>query len=156
MSVPAFKSVAFASVALFALFHSANADAQPKMETATLEVMVTGLQADTGTVWIGVYASQEDWQNQREHAAGQVEVIDGRASARFEDVQSGTLGVQVFHDANDNGDFDKNMLGMPRERYGFSNNPFPRMRGANWDEAVFSLEPGQTGTVTIELQGALG
>lgn len=154
MSVFALKSAAFASAAMFALLDTPQALAQAEKETAQLEVVVSGLRAETGSVWVGVYTSEADWEAQKEHAAGQFEVADGQVVAHFETVQAGALGVQVFHDANSNGDFDKNMLGIPRERYGFSNNPFPRMRGASWAEAAFTVEPDTISTVTIELQGA--
>lgn len=34
----------------------------------------------------------------------------------------GTYGIAVYHDINANQKFDRNMLGLPKEAYGFSNN----------------------------------
>lgn len=36
---------------------------------------------------------------------------------------TGVYGVAVYHDANGNGRIDRNMIGLPAEAYGFSNNP---------------------------------
>lgn len=34
----------------------------------------------------------------------------------------GYYAIQVYHDENGNGDLDKNAIGVPTEKYGFSNN----------------------------------
>lgn len=46
-----------------------------------------------------------------------------------------------MHDENGNGTLDKTVLGIPKEGYGFSNNP-RLMRRARFDEAVFELPEG--------------
>ena len=38
-------------------------------------------------------------------------------------VSPGAYGVAVYHDANANHDFDRTVVGMPAEGFGFSNNP---------------------------------
>jgi len=37
--------------------------------------------------------------------------------------QPGAYAVAVYHDANANHDFDRTIVGMPTEAFGFSNNP---------------------------------
>ena len=56
-------------------------------------------------------------------------------------------------DENGNEKLDRNFLGIPSERFGFSNLS-PRMRRASWDEAVFNHAERQT--VTVDLVGAGG
>jgi uncharacterized protein (DUF2141 family) len=152
----ALKAVALASAALFALAFTPLAESQDAEAPAQLEITIDGLRSDAGRVWVGVYASQEDWDVQTETAQSWVEVEDGVARVRFTGLPSGEVALQAFHDANDNHDFDTNVLGIPRERYGFSNNPRPRFRSADWEEAVFDLAPGEERDMTITLQGARG
>ncbi|MET0808503.1 MAG: DUF2141 domain-containing protein, partial [Pseudoxanthomonas sp.] len=45
------------------------------------------------------------------------------------------------HDENGNGKLDTNVMGMPLEGYGFSNNP-QVMRKPTWDEARFTVGDG--------------
>lgn len=47
----------------------------------------------------------------------------------------------VTHDENGNGTLDTNLIGMPLEGYGFSNNPAV-MRKPTWDEAAFDVGAG--------------
>ncbi len=46
-------------------------------------------------------------------------------------------GVIVYHDLNANGKLDRNILGIPREPYGFSNNPSTRFGPPDFDKASF-------------------
>ena len=45
----------------------------------------------------------------------------GVVRAVIGDLPPGTYAISVYHDANGNQELDTNMLGMPREGYGFSN-----------------------------------
>ena len=151
------KTVALASAALFALHFAPAAQAQdPSEASAALSLTIDGLTADSGRVWVGVYDSADAWEAQEETRSVWAEIEDGQAVLVIEDAPVGALGVQVFHDANGNQDFDTNMLGVPRERYGFSNNPRPPFRGANWDEAMFDLAPGERRDMTISVHGVRG
>jgi uncharacterized protein (DUF2141 family) len=56
----------------------------------------------------------------------QVVVIeDGKASFRFRGLPAGAYALVVFHDANDNGRIDHNLLRLPTEALGFSNGFVP-------------------------------
>jgi uncharacterized protein (DUF2141 family) len=63
----------------------------------------------------------------------------------FDPVPPGTYAVKMFQDANRNGKFDFNWLGIPAERYGFSNNAQPdwmRLAPPGFDAAKIVLNPG--------------
>ncbi|WP_375547995.1 DUF2141 domain-containing protein [Oceanicaulis alexandrii] len=151
-----FKAAALASAALFSLAFTPMAESQDAPAAAQLEIMIDGLRTDRGRVWVGLYASQSDWDAQTETAQGWALIEDGVARVRLAGLPSGDVALQAFHDANGNNDFDTNFLGIPQERYGFSNNPRPKFRGANWEEAVIELAPGEVRDLTISLQGARG
>jgi hypothetical protein len=48
--------------------------------------------------------------------------------------------VAVFHDENMNGQLDKNMFGIPKEGYGFSNNPKKSIGPPKFADAKFQLD----------------
>ena len=45
----------------------------------------------------------------------------GRSSSGSENVKPGNYAIAVFHDLNGNGKLDRNLIGLPSEPYGFSN-----------------------------------
>lgn len=57
---------------------------------------------------------------------------------RFDGVPAGRYALMVIHDENGNGTLDTNLVGMPVEGYGFSNNPRV-MRKPTFDEAAFDV-----------------
>ncbi len=60
-------------------------------------------------------------------------------------VPPGVYAVKMFQDVNRNEKFDFNWLGIPSERYGFSNNARPnwfRMSAPTFEEAKIELKPG--------------
>ena len=81
------------------------------------------------------------------HAA----IDGGRAVCDFTDLAPGTYAVIVFHDENLNGKLDKNFLGMPQEGYGASNNVRPKLSAPAFKDASFSVSPGATSTLTIQM-----
>jgi uncharacterized protein (DUF2141 family) len=46
-----------------------------------------------------------------------------QATCRFKDVRYGDYAIVAFHDENHDGEFNQNWLGMPKEGFGFSQNP---------------------------------
>jgi uncharacterized protein (DUF2141 family) len=63
----------------------------------------------------------------------------------FDPVPPGIYAVKMFQDANRNGKFDFSWLGLPAERYGFSNNAQPdwmRLAAPGFDDAKIVLQPG--------------
>lgn len=66
-------------------------------------------------------------------------------------IKPGTYAVKLFQDFNRNGAFDMNWLGLPLEKYGFSNDARPMFSEPSFDATKFELRPG-TNTITIHLQ----
>ena len=67
----------------------------------------------------------------------------------FPGVPPGTYAVKMFQDVNRNEKFDFNWLGIPSERYGFSNNAKPnwiRMSPPDFDAAKIALKAGANWT----------
>lgn len=140
------------------LLHAAQAvdgGASEGRDVARLTVYVTGAASEEGTVWIGLYAGQAAFESGDETASATLPADADGVEAVFDGLTPGAYGVIAFHDRNADGDFTRNFIGIPQERYGFSNNPRPRFRAADWDEAVFELD-GVEERLEIELLGAGG
>ena len=63
---------------------------------------------------------------------------------RVENVPPGTYAAQAFHDENGNGELDRNILGLPKEAMGFSNDAPMRMGPPRFDSAAFTVQPKDT------------
>lgn len=116
-----------------------------------LTVTVTDIRAAKGTLRVAVVNSEAGWNNQEKPVAfEQVAVTEKDIASksvvlRFS-LPAGTYGVQVMHDENDNGKLDTNVMGIPVEGYGFSNNPMV-MRRALFSEGQFAVTDAPTAIV---------
>ncbi|MGH8027562.1 MAG: DUF2141 domain-containing protein [Pseudoxanthomonas sp.] len=119
--------------ALIAALSSASALA------GDLTVKLHGIRAQTGLVKVAVVDSQQAWDGKAAPVQGDGAPPTGEdASFTFNDLKPGSYAVMITHDENGNGKLDTNVVGMPLEGYGFSNNP-KVMRKPTWDEARFEI-----------------
>ena len=72
-------------------------------------------------------------------------------SVVFKNIPKGRYAIAVFLDENDNYKLDKNFFGIPKEKYGFSNNVLPSLRPATFEESSFDLQQQET-ELTINLK----
>lgn len=120
-------------------------------QAADLTVTLSDIRATTGLIKIGLVDSADGWNGKAKPVQGTGAPPSGDTQAfTFKDVAPGRYAVMVTHDENGNGKLDTNMLGMPTEGYGFSNNPRV-MRKPTFDEAVFDV--GSDGArINVELR----
>ncbi len=99
-------------------------------------VDVTGFEQTQGQVMIALHDQAQDFSGDK--ALRQGRVSPQAAHWCTTDLPNGTYAIKLFHDANDNGALDTNLLGIPKERYGFSNNP-KGLGPASFEAARFSV-----------------
>lgn len=97
--------------------------AQASDENRTVvTVRVLGAGSDDGTMRLAVYISPDGF-NDPEQALGidSWKIRNGVCEGRFGIPQSVTeLAIAAYHDVNNNGKLDRNAIGIPSERYGFT------------------------------------
>lgn len=93
-----------------------------KSQAGDLKVVVKNARSNKGKVWIALSNSESDY-NQKESAfkKADVSIENNTGIYTFEDLPYGVYAIKVFHDENANDVLDKNVFGLPKERYGFSN-----------------------------------
>jgi uncharacterized protein (DUF2141 family) len=68
------------------------------------------------------------------------------------DLTPGVYAIKTFQDENKNEKMDFSWLGLPLERFGFSNDAKPFLDQPSFDEAKFELRPGPNETkITLRL-----
>ncbi|MCB8822982.1 DUF2141 domain-containing protein [Microvirga rosea] len=115
---------------------------------ATLVIRAEGIQPGNGTVYAGVCDKSFDetscpYKDREPARAGVVEM-------RIRNVKPGVYAVAVFQDLNGNGSLDRNLIGLPREPYGFSNDT-GRRGPPSFQEALVTIQEPST-TVTIPVR----
>ncbi len=123
---------------------------------ADIRVEVVGFPDTRGRCACALYNHAEGFPSDRKqvylNAAGKIG-DDLKAVCDFKNVPSGTYAIALFHDAKLTGKMAKNMLGIPQEGYGFSNDAKPHALSApTFQECAFQHNASQPTNLTIKLQ----
>ncbi len=89
-----------------------------------LAIDVTGIRSGDGRVLLALHQERADigFPDDRGAMAGVwMNAVPGTFSLVFPDLAKGRYAVSVMHDENGDGLLDANLLGVPTEGYGFSN-----------------------------------
>jgi uncharacterized protein (DUF2141 family) len=116
--------------------------AEDGQKTRMVEVRIFGAASDDGTMRIAMYVKPDgfnDSEKALDTASWRIEdgVCVGKLQMPFEIEK---MAVAAYHDANGNGELDRNALGIPSERYGFSNNARGVTGPPTFEESVVTID----------------
>lgn len=112
-------------------------------EQVQLQITVEGAASDAGRVLIAILDSESEYDSENGKAvATAVWPVHERKAAGYFALPPGEYAVRLFHDENDNGEFDTNFLGIPLESYGFSNNVYAPFGPPSFQRAKVELQSG--------------
>jgi uncharacterized protein (DUF2141 family) len=140
-----------ATVLLVALTGSAaSADKQLEAQVSQTEelapphydlvVEISGIESIAGDLRIAVFDSPATFVD--EPLVSEVIPVERTTAVWSVRLPAGRYAVAVIHDEDSNGKLNTNFLGMPRERYGFSNQARGRFGAPSFKDASFELEAG--------------
>ncbi|MFC0252791.1 DUF2141 domain-containing protein [Massilia consociata] len=109
---------------------------------ATVEVRVSGVAGGKGKVNVAV-CDRERFLKQCAYSAS-VPAQAGETVVSLKDIPPGTWAVLAYQDENDNGQLDRNFIGIPKEKYGFSRDAASRFGPPSFDAAAIEVGEGTT------------
>ncbi len=119
-------------------------------EPGVLEVTVTGVRSAAGHVLVAICDKATFLQPSCEYH-GRVAAVAGSVVVRITGIPPGTYAAQAYQDENDNNKIDRNVLGIPAEGIGFSNDARMLFGPPSFNEAAFVLTQGG-GTISFRLR----
>ena len=114
---------------------------------ADLSVNVADGPAAEATLYVALYDSAAAFAGSKSLAAQTLPLSAGAAQLRFSGLPPGRYALRVFADENGNGKLDTNPVGMPIERYGFSNDAKGNRGAPDFEAAALNLESADVQTV---------
>lgn len=118
-----------------------------------IHVKILNIRNSTGTVACALFESPTGFPVDFLSLATNVMIIKIRktqARCDFEDIPPGTYAMAVIHDENMNGKLETNLLGVPTEGYGFSNDAKGMVGAPSFSAASFQYD-GQNLDLTMSL-----
>lgn len=113
----------------------------PSTETdCTLRIHVDGLRNSTGVVGAAIFRSPDGWPEDMKKALNHwptpIAPNAHDATAVMKNLPPGNYGVVAIHDENRNRKLDRNFLGIPKEGFGFANNPHVGLSAPSYQAAL--------------------
>lgn len=138
---------------LAALPRAAAQDSTPS--GCTLRIHVDGLRNSNGVVGSILFKSPDGWPEDRNKSFrnGPTPIAPNarQAIVVWDHLPPGDYGVAVIHDENRNARLDRNFIGIPKEGFGFANNPHVALSAPSFSAAIVRVHCPVTDT-SIHLQ----
>jgi len=116
-----------------------------------LRVTITHITPHEGEIRIGLFKDAKHFRDPSHYFIGAT--LHPKAPSvtyTFTNLPKGTYALSLFHDTNHNGVLDTNLFGIPKEGYGFSQNPKTFLNAPEFDACQFTLFYDHN--ITIEMQ----
>lgn len=118
----------------------------------TVTARIYNISAAKGSIRLAVFKSAEDFDAEKNAIYERVVPLTSREDV-FLNIPLSTdrrHAIALYHDLNNNGKLDRNLMGIPKEPYAFSNNPTSKWQAPTFAEISFL--PSQTNNSQFDLQ----
>lgn len=110
------------------------------LERGKFIVKIEGLRNDLGDLRLAIYDKEsnflEDGGCYKKYVG---KIQNGECVIETENIPYGEYAIGIMHDENKNGRIDFNSIKLPKEGFGFSNNPSVRIKKPSFNEAKINL-----------------
>ncbi len=124
---------------------------------AYINCQIIDFDNPNGQVVLGLFNSETEWDKSQDGIAYREYFIDSLSDPLnffIDTLPQGTFAIKIYHDENSNNECDLNLIGIPTEKFGFSNNPSIGLSGEpSYDECKFTISLKDTTSITIDLIG---
>ena len=100
----------------------------------SLEMEINNLQSNNGPVYIRILD-----QSENPVIVGTSSVVNYSTKISFDSISPGKYAIQFFHDENENQKMDFNLIGIPKEKFGSSNDVKPVLGPPKFEKMLFEI-----------------
>jgi uncharacterized protein (DUF2141 family) len=117
---------------------------------ASLKVEITNVKSGKGKLLIGIYKPGGKFTDGKPVASKIIEVDSKSNQTATFDLAPGRYALALYHDLNSNNVMDKNLVGIPKEPYGFSRDFRPKFSAPSFEDCAFEL-PATGKSISVKL-----
>ena len=100
----------------------------------SLEMEINNLESNKGLIYIRILD-----ENENPVIVGTSPVINYSSEISFDSIFPGKYAIQFFHDENENQKMDFNLIGIPKEKFGSSNDVKPILGPPKFEKMLFEI-----------------
>jgi uncharacterized protein (DUF2141 family) len=122
----------------------------PGQQTGNIHLIVQNIENKTGVLRIGLFTETDIFLEEASWSKDIAVEGHNKIEIDFENIPYGIYAISIYHDLDNNDKLDTNMIGIPKEPVGFSNDHRPRMGPPKFKGAKFDLARKNL-TMTVNL-----
>ncbi len=107
---------------------------------ADLSLSVADGPAADATLYVALYSDAAGYADSKPVASQTTPMREGKARLVFPGLAPGRYALRAFADENGNGKLDTNLMGLPTERYGFSNDAKGNRAAPDFEAAAIRVD----------------
>ncbi len=112
-----------------------------------INIRVEGIKTLQGQLVVALFNTREDFLKKDFWSRTYPIAQTGEMNISIRDIPQGAYAISLFQDKNKNGAIDTNFVGIPKEPFGFSNNPKIRFGPPTFEEAQFQHTDAETNLI---------
>jgi uncharacterized protein (DUF2141 family) len=109
-------------------------------QNVKLTIKITGIEEIKGKIQVGIYNVPEKFPKEGEQYKVLYLPVTSATVTQSIMLPPGNYAIALMHDEDADGECDMNFLGIPTEKYGFSNNVKPVLSAPSFEDAKFELK----------------
>jgi len=124
------------------------------LHAQNVRVTVTGLRSDKGQISVGIFLDEAGFREESV-SLGYIFQKNGMHDGTLTfslNLEPGLYGLSVLDDVDSDTRMDYNILGIPREGFGFSDYYHSGFTRPKFDSFCFALKEGETKEITVRMR----
>jgi uncharacterized protein (DUF2141 family) len=120
----------------------------------TIPIVVKNIKNSKGRLSIGVFKDASSFEEEKPHKiilVSKKDLMNGTLKTYIE-IESGVYGLSILDDENSDYKMQYNMIGMPKEGFGFSNYYHTGFTKPNFKQFLVVINPSQKAAITFNLR----
>jgi uncharacterized protein (DUF2141 family) len=120
----------------------------------TIPIVVKNIKNSKGRLSIGVFKDASSFEEEKPHKiilVSKKDLVNGTLKSSIE-IESGIYGLSILDDENSDYKMEYNMIGMPKEGFGFSNYYHTGFTKPNFKQFLVVINPSQKAAITFNLR----
>jgi uncharacterized protein (DUF2141 family) len=105
-----------------------------------IKVKIQSVKKHQGTLHVALCNNPDDFMSETYKQVAVKVPSTGEATIDFSKIPQGKYAIRVYVDTDNSGDLTTNLIGIPEEPFGFSNNPRIKLGPPTFEAASFDFK----------------
>ncbi|GLX79900.1 hypothetical protein tinsulaeT_32400 [Thalassotalea insulae] len=105
----------------------------------TVNFEINAVKNDSGKIYAQIFKGEANYKQNIAESSAVTNAKKGKVKVTFNNLPAGDYAIRFFHDEDNDGQLATNLIGMPKEGYGFSNDAKPNFGPVDFKHAKFVI-----------------